>query len=112
MVLGTFGIAPSLSRSLELKLAEGNAPCSVWELQDALMHYKIATTGYRLRAREVGSLLLPSIIYLKPSHFAVLVEVDSSYLILQDPRRGRIKLSHRSFSFLFGGVALSPSIVS
>lgn len=112
MLLSAFGIKPSTRHPLEYRLARGCAPCSIVDLQRALLLYSIKTTGYCLEAHEIYQLSTPSIVFLKKNHFAVLAEVTNDYLILLDPGRGRVRISHASFSILFGGAALAPTLLS
>ncbi|WP_175649641.1 cysteine peptidase family C39 domain-containing protein [Pseudomonas sp. Marseille-P9899] len=111
MLLCAFDIKPSIKCPLEHKLASGCAPCSLMDLKRVLQSYRVITVGYCLEAHEISGLRVPSIVFLKESHFAILAEVTSEYLILLDPRRGKFRISHPSLSILFGGAALTLAML-
>lgn len=61
----------------------------------------------RVRYSDVLTVTKPAIVFIPAwRHFAVLVSADDSGIVMLDPARGRLRMTHSSFRYFWGGVVL------
>jgi len=67
---------------------------------------KMGFRALSLETSEISKLKLPCILHWDFNHFVVLVKVNRTTLVINDPALGRRVISHELFSRYFTGVAL------
>jgi ATP-binding cassette subfamily B protein RaxB len=76
------------------------------DLVKVLGKLAISSRPLRLDIENIGRLATPCILHWDMNHFVVLVKADRKEIVLNDPARGRIRVSLAEASSHFTGVAL------
>jgi NHLM bacteriocin system ABC transporter peptidase/ATP-binding protein len=106
MVLEYFGKHVPLEK-LRVACGIGRDGSNAPGLMKAAREYGLIPHGYRKEPVQLGELDLPQIIYWKFNHFLVIEGFDEKYVHLNDPERGRVRVSHEEFDSSFTGVVLT-----
>ncbi|MFF3664859.1 cysteine peptidase family C39 domain-containing protein [Microtetraspora malaysiensis] len=77
-------------------------------LKAAGEHYGFDIAAWRLDADELGTLPVPSMIFVDRRHYAVFEGARGRWVYLNDPAVGRIRMRREEFRPRFSGIALVP----
>lgn len=76
------------------------------DIADAGTMYGLVPTAYKCDVEDLLDVDLPAIIHWNFNHFVVLVKIKSKYAIINDPARGRVKISIEELDSAFTGVVM------
>ena len=76
------------------------------DIADAGAMYGLVPSAYKCDVEDLVTVDLPAIIHWNFNHFVVLVKVKSNYAIINDPARGRVKISIEELDSAFTGVVM------
>lgn len=76
------------------------------DIADAGIAYGLVPTAYKCDVEDLPTVDLPAIIHWNFNHFVVLVKVATHYAIINDPARGRVKISIDELDEAFTGVVM------
>lgn len=76
------------------------------DIADAGTMYGLIPSAYKCDVEDLVTVDLPAIIHWNFNHFVVLVKIKSHYAIINDPARGRVKISIEELDSAFTGVVM------
>lgn len=106
MVFAHFNVECDYER-LASKLEIGSGGTSMLRLKRVAESEGLRCRGWRLAARDLNSIPLPAILFLRRNHFVVLDALDTGDgLFVRDPARGRLRITRRKLASIWRGEAL------
>lgn len=79
------------------------------QLVDIAAAINLSARALKLEISDIEKLATPSIIHWDMNHFVVLKRVSKRQIVIVDPARGELKLTHSEFAEHFTGIALELS---
>ena len=104
MILHHWGIPETLP-ALEMATGTGPDGTSLLALKEAAQQRGLMALALRLQVQQLGDIPLPAIAHVHGDHFAVLRAVGDE-VIVDDPARGRLRMSAHVFARSWTGVVL------
>lgn len=105
MTAAHHGLDTDLS-ALRRRFSVSSQGMTLAQLMQIATQVELFARPLRVEFSGLHQLLLPAILHWDFNHFVVLVSVTTKTLILHDPARGKIEISHDEASRHFTGVAL------
>ena len=76
------------------------------DVAEAGMSYGLVPSAYKCDVEDLSTIDLPAIIHWNFNHFVVLCKISKSYAIINDPARGKVKVSIEELDEAFTGVVM------
>ncbi len=105
MILHHWGIEDATLAELAAATGTGPDGTSLLALKKAAEQRGLTALALRLQVQQLRDIPLPAIAHVHGDHFAVLRAVDDE-VIVDDPARGRLRMSTRLFARSWTGVVL------
>ena len=110
MVLAGYGCWQSLE-TVRAACGVNRDGSSLSDIMGASVQYGLEPTGHRGTVEDLSGLPMPSIVWVKRSHFVVLEGAKKGEFYVNDPARGRLTMSTKTFRRLYSGAALTFEVM-
>lgn len=89
------------------RMGNGRDGTTLFHLKKLAEQLNFDTKSYKADSRQLGTLILPAILYWENNHFVILEKVAQQAYTIVDPGSGRRKLKEKEFTEKYSGYVLT-----